>query len=1081
MEKQMGTFNGAMSNLQDTVFQTMAAIGDGGLTDSVGRLVQMLTSGMSAITPILVGVGNAMAGILNGVAAIGSGLGSMFSGLNTGGSQGLSLIEGFTVALNLTGQAAQVVGNIIGASFGAAGQVIGAVVGGVKDMFAGLWSWLTGSTSAATSSMGLSFLGVLRAGKYLTENLPKMFSAALGAIGGMFSVIGNRIASFLSGDWNAFAGIGGALAGQFKAAEGVIGGIVSKASAIAKDSKGAADAWERLKGNTGKKGGLSLDQLAGAAPVGSPTAGKGGGDDAAKKAGERLKREQEFWQALKDQTAAAGMLTLEAENYNKGLELRKILERDLTATEQGRVASALSEINTAKAITSLKQAQFEAANEYTVELGRAKGLTDAQKAVEDQLFKMRLDALNRGVAINNVAYKQAEDQLRSQLDKNAALKAQNELLSKAMDFARRYSSALDSTFEAKNLQDQREAFLKAFDEGSMKDAFGKSITPAMRDSVLAGVDQALAEIARKPLAALADSSLTARASNDRARATDQFRVDSANLEAARSMLDPEAFRRTSQEIARTYGDAMTRANRLVADDFIDNFSDGINEIADLFGGAFGNLLRSFDDAMRRTQANANGTSGIARMLGMIDPKLAEGFQSGSGSMMNLRDGFKSLSDPLKGLRDDFRPGGSILKGMGKAMGGAMAGYEIGSQVGGLMSSLGIKGSGTGAKIGGTIGGLTGNPVIAAGASVIGGLIGSAFYKAPNGSATLSGTAPAMITGNNAAMKKAAAGAAGSVQAGLAEIASALGGSVGAFDVMIGQHNGKWRVRDTSTGWNGKGGMNFKGDSAKGLRDFGDDADAAIKYAIENAISDGALQGLSDIARKAVNVLGVDSAISFVQQFNEVMRDFDALKDPITGAVKAIITPLDQLRETMLKVGASTEDLTKIDEYRAIKLKDVLKSQTQSLNEFLNSLKGEGSGVTKLDRLNANLTKFADYQSKIAAGDSSVDQSAFTSLGQDIFSLARDVYGTATSQFQDIRALLTGSTTGLLTNVTNAFNSAGGANVASAVQAGSQAMVSEQVITNALLRKLIEQNIGTGSGDSFAYMDSMNGRYGGNLY
>jgi hypothetical protein len=127
---------------------------------------------------------------------------------------------------------------------------------------------------------------------------------------------------------------------------------------------------------------------------------------------------------LKDQTVAAGMLANEAERYNKGLELRKILGRDLTADETARVNTAMSELNTARAITSLKQAQFEAANEYTVELGRAKGLTDAQRGVEDALFKRRLDALNKGVDINSTAYKLAEDQLRSQLAKNAALKAQ---------------------------------------------------------------------------------------------------------------------------------------------------------------------------------------------------------------------------------------------------------------------------------------------------------------------------------------------------------------------------------------------------------------------------------------------------------------------------------------------------------------------------------------------------------------------------------------------------------------------------------------------------------------------------------
>jgi hypothetical protein len=204
-----------MSNLEDAWNQTLAAIGDGGITDSIGRVINMITSGLTSVTPVLVAVGNVMAGVVNGVASIGSGIGQLFAGITTNGGQGITFVEGLTAALNIVGQTAQVVGNIIGASIGAAGQVIGGVVGTVRGWFASLFDWLGITSSTTTSDMGLSFIGILRAAKYVTENLPKMFSAALGAIGGAFNVIGQRIAAFFSGDWNAFAGIGGALMAQF--------------------------------------------------------------------------------------------------------------------------------------------------------------------------------------------------------------------------------------------------------------------------------------------------------------------------------------------------------------------------------------------------------------------------------------------------------------------------------------------------------------------------------------------------------------------------------------------------------------------------------------------------------------------------------------------------------------------------------------------------------------------------------------------------------------------------------------------------------------------------------------------------
>ncbi len=1085
MEKQMGTFNGAMSNLEDTWTQTLAAIGDAGLTDSIGRVINMISNGITTITPLLVATGNVMSGVIDGIASIATGVGQLFAGITTNGGQGITFLEGLTATFNIVGQTAQVVGNIIGASIGAAGQIIGGVIGTVKGWFASFFNWLGVTSSSSTANMGLSFIGILRAAKYVTENLPKMFSAALGAIGGAFGVIGRRIAAFFQGDWNAFSGIGGDLAAQFAGASKVIGGIATQATKIAQDSKGAAAAYDRLLGRTGKKdGGPSLADLAGAAPKPAPSAGGKGDKDKAKEAADRAKREGEFWQTLKDQTTAAGMLALEGERYNKGLELRKILGRDLTADERTRVNTALAELDTAKAITSLRQAQFEAANEYTVELGRAKGLTDAQRSVEDAIFKRRLDALNRGVDINSTAYKQAEDQLAAQLAKNAALKAQNDLLAKAVDFAKKYSTAFADSFEIKDIQGQRDAFLAAFDAGTLKDAFGQSITPAMRDAVLAGADAALAEIARRPLASLANSSITARAEIDRQRAGDDFNTAKANLEAARKLLSPETYAQVSREIAENYDLEMSKANRLVANDYLDRMTDAINDIGDLFGGKIGDAINDIADALQKVRDLGDPNNGFAKGLGMISDKLGAGFTQGAQNMGDFSKGLKGLGDPLKSLKEGFSgKDGSIVKGIGQAVGGAMAGYQMGSAIGGLGQALGMnKGFNSGAKIGGTIGGITGNPIIAAGASVIGGLIGSLFHKPKYGTASLTGAGDPTITGNKGSAKAAAGDAAGAVQSGLANIASALGGMVGNYSLAIGTYDGKWRVRDDA--YSGK--LKFKGSAKNGLHDFGKDgAEAAIAYAIKNAISDGAIQGISDFAKKALNALDPDAAIALVQSFKAITDELDAMNDPIGAAVRAINTPLDSLVKQMQAVGASSTDLAKIEEYRSKKLDAALKEQLSGLNSFLDALKGEGSGVSKLDRLNADLAKFAEYQTRIKAGDSTVDQGEFTNLGQSIFGLARDVYGTATSQFQDIRAMLTSTTEGLSSNVTDAFNTAAGrGDTTSAVQAGAQAMVSEQVITNDLLRQLLAQQQANDNGyqtpNGYQYY-ARNGTYQGPIY
>lgn len=1055
MDKQAKTFNGAMSNLEDTWTQTMAKVGDGGLMTAMGGVIRMITDGISGVTPVLVSLGNLMGGLINGVVSVASGFGNMFAGIVSNGGTGLTFIETLTLAINVVGQTAEVVGSVIGAAFSAVGQVISGIVGVIRNVFASFWDWL-GVTSAVTSSnMGTSFLGALRAAKFVAQNLQTIFSTALGAIGGAFSIVGKRILDFLAGNWNAFDGMGGALKGQFQAAGQVLNGIAVKADKIAKDQKGAAAAWGRLTGRTSKKGGLSLDDLAGAAPKPTPAAGKGDkADKGAKAAADRAKRENDFWQTLKDQTTAAGMLTLQAEQYNKGLELRKILDRDLTTSETARVATSLGELNTAKALTSLRQRANDAANEYTVELQRGKGLTDAQKSVEDELYKFRLDALNKGVDINSIAYKAAEGDLRTQLDKNAALKEQNSLLAKAGDFAKKFSSAFDITSQLREMAKERDAFVSAWNEnGGVID--GQTVSKNLFDSIIAGYDLARDELKGKPLlealGTAANGSLSARSALDRTNATTDFNKQKAALAGAG--LSPEQTDRALKEITANYKERMLQANRLVGDDFVDRLTDGISEIGQLFGGVIGEFADKLSDVIQSMKGNANGTSGTAQLMSLVSSKLGDGFKESSASMLDIGKGFKSLGDPLKSLKEGFSgKNGSIVKGIGSAVGGAMAGAQMGSMIGDFGKMLGANaGFQKGSKIGGTIGGLTGNPVIAAGASVIGGLIGSLFSKPKQASAGLSVVDGVAVggkaSGNGKAALSTATALAGNVASGINSIATQLGATIGTLaGVSVGYRPGHkagaYRVDTTGGG------------KLTGVAAFETEAEA-IAFAIKDAIADGALTGLDDIINKALKSMDIDSALAFAGQWKDFTAEFDAMKDPIGAAVRSVITPLDSLRDTMVKLGANSTDLAKVEEYRSATLKDLLKEQLSSLNDFKKALSGDGSGVSALDQLNANLAEFKSFQDRIAAGDSSVDQSAFTSLGQQILSGAGDVYGTSGPVFQGIRSMLLGVTDAFMTNVTTSFNAANAnASVEAAIGAQTSAVVSQAVITNNLLTQLV---------------------------
>lgn len=806
----------------------------------------------------------------------------------------------------------------------------------------------------------------------------------------------------------------------------------------------------------------------------------GGGGDKKKGSGEdKAKRAKEFLEQLDGQVEAAKLFGLEQQKISKELEYHKIVQRDLTTAEKTRIDNAVTEIASNKALTAIKQASFELENKNALLKQRTLGLTDEHAAIEDAIDQKKLAALNAGVNISTAAFNVELARYRTDLLENQALEKRNALIKSATETAKKYSPQFAAVMDIKDIDKQRADFEAEWSKGDLP-----NVTKAMHDAVIAGLDQARADAALKPWTISMDviaKYTGAGSAAAQALALSKENTDYQSAKAQLKALDltPEARKQISDDIERAHVTAMTKASRIVADKFIDDFSDGINELADLFGGKFGQILQSISKFVDSIKANADGNSGLDRLASNIDKSFGEGFQEANSNMLNIGKGVKDLGDPLKNLKDAFGKDGSAIKGIGSAVGGALAGYQMGSAIGGIGDMLGIKNFSTGAKIGGTIGGLTGNPIIAAGASVIGGIISSLFYKAPKGQATITGANSVALSGTSSALKSQASGMAGSVQSGLADVAKQLGATIGSFSVSIGTYKDMIRVNPT--------GGAVGGVKGSGAITYSSEADA-VKAAIEFALKQGALTGLSDLASKAVKALDIDSAVKFVQDWNAAMSDFDSMTDPVTAAVKGVIDPLKTLRDTMVTVGASTADLTKLDQYRAQKLDAVLKQQLSSLNDFQSAL--SANGLTKYDQLQADLAKFADYQTQIAGGATNIDQSAFTNLGQEILGLTNDVYGQAGPIAASIRDMLTQTTQGLQANITTAFNTAAGGDASSAatdptsaaIAAAEAARSADAAVTNDYLRQINDNLNALNAGNSSylsnytdAGLDSLNGR------
>lgn len=1026
MEKQMLTFNGAVANLEDTWTKTLAAMGDAGLSEGVAQVINMLSSGLESATPLFSALGNVMGSVIGVIADVGSGFADLFAGITNNGGSGLTFIEALTVALNVVGETASVIGSVLGASFSAAGQVIGAVVGTVRGWFADLFNWIGLSSSKTTGNIGLSFIGVLRSVKFVAENIKTLFSAVLTSIGGAFGVIGRRIADFLSGNFRAFDGFGAEFFGQFDKAGKVIDEIATKTAKIATDTKGASDSWERLKGGGGKKGGLSLDQLAGPSVTPTPAAGNDKDKNkAAKEAADRAKREKEYWQSLMDQTTAAGMLASQAEVYNKQLELRKILDRDLSAGEATRVETAIRDLNTAKAVTGLKQDLLNAQNEYAVEQMRTLGLTESQKAVEDAILKNRLDGLNRGIDLNNAAYKLAEDQLRSQLNKNQAVKDHNALLARGADLLKQMSPTVARIEAAKTAESDRDA----------------------------------------AIAALGNIGLS-----------------SGDFERAKREIE-EAYRRAV--IAPTV-------------EFQREWVNQIDDLADYFGGEFGSKIKKLSDGFAVIADMMNGkTTGPAGFFAKLLKR--EGTYAETAQQFSIPALGEALKKPMTSLSkgfDDFKGlfKGDLATGITTAFTKMQAGGQIGSAVANIGAMFGLSENGQkGAEIGGTIGGLMG-PIGSLVGSAAGAILGGLIKGKPGlGAAVVTNDGIAESWGRKGQDQNSIA-VGNSVTDTLTNLIDTLGGVMGDFRVAIGsvEWNGQTWYRVSQRGDAGVGAADYI-DSGRGAGDViydGTDAEAAMRVAVKNAIQDGGIQGLSEYATKVLSSnLDLEKAVSLAKGYGDVLTALADAADPIGAAARSASKSINDLIKSMTETGASAEDLANVQKYLAQVQSNGLKDQLSSINDFLDALTGSGSGLTSYDQLTKSMNEFEAMRQKVLSGDSSVDQAAFTKLGQSIFNLSAEVYGTATSQFQTIKDMLVDTTEQFADNVTDAYNTAAGidnTSAAIAAQTASQetyqkADLSQSAIIASYLKQILEAQQKQTTVVVSATATNANGTYAGQTY
>lgn len=291
------------------------------------------------------------------------------------------------------------------------------------------------------------------------------------------------------------------------------------------------------------------------------------------------------------------------------------------------------------------------------------------------------------------------------------------------------------------------------------------------------------------------------------------------------------------------------------------------------------------------------------------------------------------------ILEETLPG--VFADLGKEFGVAFEAFSKGAKTGGVFGAM--TGSTTGGAIGGGLGQIGGEaiagalgklgkfagPLGAIAGGLLGGIIGGMLKKTPKASATVSIIAgeamETAITGNKSSLKKIAGGMADSVIAGLAGVAETLGADLaGNAKVSIGMRKKSYRVDETGMGRTKKG---------AGVQDFGEDHASAIAYAIQVAIKQGVLDGLSDSMKRLIMADGdfqaqLQKALSFKGVFDELAQK----DDPAKWAQDAITKWHDGMAKIFAEAGATAAELAELERLTGIKRVDAANEAAKAASE-----------------------------------------------------------------------------------------------------------------------------------------------------
>ncbi len=702
---------------------------------------------------------------------------------------------------------------------------------------------------------------------------------------------------------------------------------------------------------------------------------------------EHLAAGQKYLDTLRAQGDAAAQTPIEAaKTLAIQSETEKLGER-IAATAQGKAmieqaGAAAQQKYVSKTLDDAKKDNDQAARNLAAKQA-ALGLTDKQAAMQEAADKERADLTAKLADAQGKVTSAAQTEINIQVERAKTIAGQTYDLQKQAELLKNMGQYSPHAAQQDKLTDLKSQ------QASLND-------PKTMDALIAKYGSDMAKT-------IFDETTTSL--GDAVQATnDTFRNKFA-----------DSIEQLGDQISGKWGKAISAIGQTLSG--IINAGHG-----DFSGlGPIGSLLGAFKGS------NNSSLQGIATSAAATSKSYADDLLGGNGKKSALLDPATSLKTNFKGFTDDMKgifanKNGSFQKGLGDVLGKAGAGVKMGDQVDSFMKALGLKSSKLGSEIGGGLGSAIAGPIGGLIGSIGGGLIGGLLKSAPKGGTTIKvdsygNATKGDSTGNNAAAITASQGAATSVGSGLSTIAQTLGGQLtGTPNVTIGEYNGKWRVNTQGTKLGGSS------SPVAGLTDFGKDGQAdAIQYAIEAALKQGVLTGISNFSQQVLkNATDIDAATKLAAQYENVLKDIATYEDPVKASADTLQKTFQTLSDQMAANGATASDLANVEKDYDYQRKAAMKDALSDLETFKEKLNGTAGGQSNINQLNTDLAQFRAYESDISSGKT-VDQSDFSTLGSSILDLSNTIYGNTTQQNGAIVAELQKYNSMLEANITGVFN------------------------------------------------------------